>query len=184
MDQVRGPARPQPLEKIDSIPFGSPMKTFKITSRIDAVTGIPPRYQAATLPAPRAVKIELTSQCNYRCGFCAHRLRMKKRGEMRFRNVREPLHREPGVEIARDLIELIGISGDDCDVAVDVVRPNGMPITRAALIDRDHLVCFCGRRSDMPSHACRRPSAVAVEATTAAPSAAGCTLARCRNSRR
>ncbi|HET6264228.1 MAG TPA: radical SAM protein [Usitatibacter sp.] len=58
------------------------MKTFKITSRIDAVTGIPARYQAATLPAPRAVKIELTSQCNYRCGFCAHRLRMKDRGEM------------------------------------------------------------------------------------------------------
>lgn len=58
------------------------MKTFSITNRIDAVTKIPPRYQAATLPAPRAVKIELTSQCNYRCGFCAHRLRMKKRGEM------------------------------------------------------------------------------------------------------
>ena len=57
-------------------------KTFKITSRIDAVTGISDRYQAATLPAPRAVKIELTSQCNYRCGFCAHRLRMKNRGEM------------------------------------------------------------------------------------------------------
>ncbi len=37
---------------------------------------------AAKLPAPRAVKIELTSQCNYRCGFCAHRLRMKDRGEM------------------------------------------------------------------------------------------------------
>jgi radical SAM protein with 4Fe4S-binding SPASM domain len=36
------------------------------------------------LPAPRAVKIELTSQCNYRCGFCAHRLRMKSRGEMDF----------------------------------------------------------------------------------------------------
>jgi MoaA/NifB/PqqE/SkfB family radical SAM enzyme len=58
------------------------MKTFNITSRIDAVTGIPERYRAARLPAPRAVKIELTSQCNYRCGFCAHRLRMKDRGEM------------------------------------------------------------------------------------------------------
>jgi MoaA/NifB/PqqE/SkfB family radical SAM enzyme len=54
----------------------------KITSRIDAVTRIPERYLAAELPAPRAVKIELTSQCNYRCGFCAHRLRMKTRGEM------------------------------------------------------------------------------------------------------
>jgi len=58
------------------------MKTFKITSRIDAVTGIPEAYRKARLPAPRAVKIELTSQCNYRCGFCAHRLRMKKRGDM------------------------------------------------------------------------------------------------------
>ena len=58
------------------------MKTFSITSRIDAVTRIPERYLAERLPAPRAVKIELTSQCNYRCGFCAHRLRMKARGEM------------------------------------------------------------------------------------------------------
>jgi len=57
-------------------------KVFSITSRIDAVTGIPEKYLAAQLPAPRAVKIELTSQCNYRCGFCAHRLRMKDRGEM------------------------------------------------------------------------------------------------------
>ena len=61
-------------------PFG--MQAFKITTRIDAVTKIPERYLAAELPAPRAVKIELTSQCNYRCGFCAHRLRMKERGEM------------------------------------------------------------------------------------------------------
>ncbi|HYC35562.1 MAG TPA: radical SAM protein [Usitatibacter sp.] len=58
------------------------MKTFTITNRIDNVTRIPPRYRSATLPAPRSVKIELTSQCNYRCGFCAHRLRMKARGEM------------------------------------------------------------------------------------------------------
>jgi MoaA/NifB/PqqE/SkfB family radical SAM enzyme len=56
--------------------------TTTITARIDAVTKIPPKYMAAKLPAPRAVKIELTSQCNYRCGFCAHRLRMKDRGEM------------------------------------------------------------------------------------------------------
>jgi len=53
-----------------------------ITSRIDAITRIPVRYLAESLPAPRSVKIELTSQCNYRCGFCAHRLRMKVRGEM------------------------------------------------------------------------------------------------------
>ena len=53
-----------------------------ITSRIDAVTRIPANYLTAAPPAPRAVKIELTSECNYRCGYCAHRLRLKKRGEM------------------------------------------------------------------------------------------------------
>lgn len=53
-----------------------------ITDRIDAITRIPPAFRHARLPAPKAVKIELTSQCNYRCGFCAHRLRMKNRGEM------------------------------------------------------------------------------------------------------
>ncbi len=58
------------------------MDKTTITSRIDAITRIPVRYLAENLPAPRSVKIELTSQCNYRCGFCAHRLRMKTRGEM------------------------------------------------------------------------------------------------------
>jgi MoaA/NifB/PqqE/SkfB family radical SAM enzyme len=57
-------------------------KTHTITARIDAVTRIPDQYLTASPPAPRAVKIELTSECNYRCGFCAHRLRMKERGHM------------------------------------------------------------------------------------------------------
>src|SRR6188768_3379870 len=61
-----------------------PRKTFRITSRIDAVTRIPEAYLAERLPAPRSVKIELTSNCNYRCGFCAHRLRMKQRDDMDF----------------------------------------------------------------------------------------------------
>ena len=55
-----------------------------ITSRIDAITLIPESHRRADPPPPRAVKIELTSQCNYRCGFCAHRLRLKERGEMRW----------------------------------------------------------------------------------------------------
>ena len=59
-----------------------PPRAQSITQRIDAVTGIPASHRVATPPPPRAVKIELTSQCNYRCGFCAHRLRLKKRGEM------------------------------------------------------------------------------------------------------
>ncbi|MEO5677273.1 MAG: radical SAM protein [Usitatibacter sp.] len=53
-----------------------------ITQRIDAITRIPVEYRHERLPAPKAVKIELTSNCNYRCGFCAHRLRMKARDDM------------------------------------------------------------------------------------------------------
>lgn len=53
-----------------------------ITSRIDAITQIPPERMAGRLAAPRSVKIELTSLCNFRCGFCANGLRLKERGEM------------------------------------------------------------------------------------------------------
>ena len=47
----------------------------KITERIDATTQIPVEYMAAVIPAPRSVKIELTGKCNFRCGFCALRMR-------------------------------------------------------------------------------------------------------------
>lgn len=47
----------------------------KITDRIDEVTRIPSAYQAAKLPAPKSVKIEISPRCNYRCGFCGLRTR-------------------------------------------------------------------------------------------------------------
>ena len=53
-----------------------------ITKRIDAITKLTREHWSPVLPAPKSVKIELTSQCNYRCGFCAHRLRLKDRGQM------------------------------------------------------------------------------------------------------
>lgn len=49
-----------------------------ITDRIDNITLIPEEYMAASLPAPKSVKIELTGRCNYRCGFCALRTREKQ----------------------------------------------------------------------------------------------------------
>jgi len=55
---------------------------MSITDRIDNITKIPSEYLKSLLPAPKAVKIELTSYCNYQCGFCASKLRLKQRGEM------------------------------------------------------------------------------------------------------
>lgn len=48
---------------------------MSITARIDNITHIPEAYQQAKPPCPKSVKIELTGRCNYRCGFCALRMR-------------------------------------------------------------------------------------------------------------
>jgi len=53
-----------------------------ITKKIDAVTHIPPEYRAEILPPPRAVKIELTAKCNFRCAFCATGKGLRPKGEM------------------------------------------------------------------------------------------------------
>lgn len=72
-----------------------------ITAKIDAITRISPEYRFAKLPAPRSVKIEVSPRCNYRCGFCALRMReCQPREDMDFglfqRITREM--REAGVE--------------------------------------------------------------------------------------
>ena len=46
-----------------------------ITERIDAITGLSPRYRAEVIPAPRSCKIEITAECNYNCSFCARSVR-------------------------------------------------------------------------------------------------------------
>ena len=56
----------------------APLPIKMITARIDAVTKIPANYQAAVLPAPKSVKIEISPRCNYRCGFCALTTREKQ----------------------------------------------------------------------------------------------------------
>ena len=53
-----------------------------ITKRIDAVTEIQEEYRKEIIPAPRSVKIEITSKCNFYCSFCSHWLNQKKPMEM------------------------------------------------------------------------------------------------------
>ena len=53
-----------------------------ITSRIDRITDIPAEYRGTVIPAPKSVKIELTSKCNFGCSFCAHKLNGKDHGDM------------------------------------------------------------------------------------------------------
>ena len=55
---------------------------MSITSRIDAVTGIPSEYRSITPPCPRSVKIELTARCNYACAFCARSLKLRDQKDM------------------------------------------------------------------------------------------------------
>jgi hypothetical protein len=52
-----------------------------ITDRIDAITKITEKYLGTVLPAPKSVKIELTANCNYKCGFCVKSIRPDN-GEM------------------------------------------------------------------------------------------------------
>lgn len=55
---------------------------MSITARIDAITRIPPAYQASQPPAPRSVKIELTGRCNFACAFCARSMRLRDQKDM------------------------------------------------------------------------------------------------------
>lgn len=48
---------------------------MSITQRIDAVTKIGPKYLGTILPAPRSVKWELNTACNYSCSFCVRNIR-------------------------------------------------------------------------------------------------------------
>lgn len=46
-----------------------------ITSRIDAITKIDAPHRGVVIPAPRSVKMELNTRCNYSCTFCVRSVR-------------------------------------------------------------------------------------------------------------
>lgn len=55
-----------------------------ITERIDAITGVPETHRREDPPAPKSVKIELTSRCDHNCSFCARNTRNRPPGDMDF----------------------------------------------------------------------------------------------------
>lgn len=58
----------------------SPLR--QITTRIDAITRIPPEYRRPAPPIPRSVKIELTARCDFNCFFCATAKRLRHKADM------------------------------------------------------------------------------------------------------
>ena len=96
---------------------------MSITTRIDAITDIPNTHRKPFLPAPKSVKIELTGRCNYRCGFCALRMRKDQpRGDMDFDLFKKITRemREAGVEEIGCFF--LGESMMAPDLLVDAIR--------------------------------------------------------------
>jgi pyruvate-formate lyase-activating enzyme len=55
---------------------------MKVTEKIDAHTHIPAERLVPRPPFPDAIKIEVTSRCNYRCSYCATGARLRPVGDM------------------------------------------------------------------------------------------------------
>ena len=56
--------------------------TERITERIERLSTLEGAVRSPAPPLPRSAKIELTSRCNYACGFCAAQLRGNSRHDL------------------------------------------------------------------------------------------------------
>lgn len=56
--------------------------TVSITERVDSHTHVPTRKLVPEPPFPDAIKIELTSHCNYNCSFCASKRSLRAQGQI------------------------------------------------------------------------------------------------------
>ena len=53
-----------------------------ITERIDRITLLTDDYRSSAPPVPKAVKIELTARCDFKCFFCASHMRLREKSEI------------------------------------------------------------------------------------------------------
>lgn len=97
--------------------------------RAESRTLIPAGQLATAPPAPRSVKIELTSRCDWHCAFCAQPAREKKRGEMSW-----PLYTRLVGEMADAGVEELGFfylgESFHCDWLADAIghaKARGIP---------------------------------------------------------
>lgn len=76
---------------------------MSITKRIDNITLV--REHKSVLPAPKAVKIELSGRCNYRCSFCA----LTMRGQQPTKDINWELFQRITKEMKDAGVEEIGL---------------------------------------------------------------------------
>lgn len=102
-----------------------------VAARRDSVTRIPAGQLRTEPPAPKSVKIELTSECNWRCAFCPQPARPNRRGEMTW-----PLFTRLVGEMADCGVEEVGFFflGESflCDWLPDAIghaKARGIPYT-------------------------------------------------------
>jgi len=91
-----------------------------ITDRIDAVTSIPEEYRATVCPPPKAVKVELTSACDFKCYFCATGKNLRRKGHMDLAlfkriasDIRDKVSRHLNADIIREHMEHVAVAGQD-----------------------------------------------------------------------
>ncbi len=79
-------------------------RALRITERVERLRALDGELHTTTPPLPHSAKIELTSRCNYACGFCASHLRGGPRRDMPW-----ALYTRLARELREDGVEQLGL---------------------------------------------------------------------------
>jgi radical SAM protein with 4Fe4S-binding SPASM domain len=94
---------------------------FKITQRVDKITNLNSDRLKEILPAPKSVKIELTSKCNYRCAFCAHQTK-KSTADMDFNLFKRITKEMQDAGVTEIGLFYLGESFTNADLLINAVK--------------------------------------------------------------